>query len=135
MDGKAAGLLEIIFTGEDGEAQLTAMAIASVVGPKPNWKVGIPRPYSEEDVIPQFRTPEMKKKRVQRYSFQRVGGLSDITVWFSPADAADHLPTPKADTAVDALWKGLIACGFRSVPATHPELPTGAIRIVVGPKM
>jgi hypothetical protein len=133
---RPAGSVEIVFAPEDDEAQKTAMGIALHVGPTPNWKIiGLPHPYSEEDVIPRFQTPDMKKNVFHVPLFERVGGISDITVLFSPVDAGtDVVPFPRAGTAVEALWRGLIACGFEPVSEEDPQLTAGTARIVVGPK-
>jgi hypothetical protein len=132
---KTPGSVEVVFAPEDDEAQKTAMWLDSVVGTTPNWKnVRLPHPYSEVDIISRFLTPEMRKNVFHSTLFERVGGLGDITVIISPADIGVNKPLPGTGTAAEALWRGLIACGFQALINIDEKLTAGSMRVVVGPK-
>jgi hypothetical protein len=135
LRNKPKGSVEIIFVPEDDEALKTAMSLELILGADAKWKIlRNARPYSEDDVLPNFLTPAMKENPFHITLFERVGGLSDITVLFSAAEVSEDGQSPRVGTAAEALWRGLHTCGFETIATVNPRLPVGTARIVVGPK-
>jgi hypothetical protein len=135
LKNKPTGSVEIVFAPEDDEASRTAMVIELMLGTS-KWRVlKTFHPYSENDVVPQYSTPGMKENVFHVTLFTRVGGLTDITLLFSPADTEASIALePRVGTAAEALWRGMRACGFQALAEEDPRLASGAMRIVVGPK-
>ncbi len=135
LRNKPQGSVEIIFVPEDDEALKTALSLEAILSADAKWKIlRNAHPYSEDDVVPNFLTPALKENPFHITLFERVGGLSDITVLFSAADASEDRYSPRAGTAAEALWRGLHVCGFETIAAVDPRLAIGTARIVVGPK-
>ena len=136
VTGKPAGIVEIVFVPEDGEAQKTALGIEAHLSADGKWKLlRNARPISSNEeslLLPQYATPKMRDNPFHMPFIERIGLLSDITVVASPDDLSDGFP--KEGTAVHALWKGLHSCGFETLANSHSGLPAGTARVVVGTK-
>lgn len=131
---KPTGSVEVIFAPEDTEAELTALTVEAQLGGGARWKVlrGF-HAYSEDDALPEYLTLETKRSPFPALLFEKVGGISDITVLFSDSDAAKDPPrSPKSGTAAESLWRGLHACGFQSIAVPEASLPADTVRVVVG---